>query len=452
MAAEFGYEDISGVIQPIGWRFVLDLSSGYDQEGENAEISISNTNVFSALQDLYDKFKVPFFMSNNTVIVGGEKKYVEHRFRYGKGNGLYKITKTKLNDDIITKVKGVGSERNIPYGYLQEQKKSAGLAESPMSRLMPFIFRETLLSAAAFPSEASGIRDYYVSDNHNEKFPRTSFQTLEDIYPTIRFAQHDVVGARADKRIDKIVGVYFDSSSVAYENSTIVKDDKEEIVNPRFWIKVPPLGFDLKNCLNEKDKLVLSPTTGYCGGCKFNVLSIGSKQNRWEGYRVDTLYEYDKLTVPAVNQGVYYPADREITYDSNKLELPALASISYNFIGSMTVKSSTTALAGAVIAIHLYKNGVYFHTLHTQELEPETDNVFIDSISETGAYQISAGSDIAEYQIIATITTYSESSQTSALVEMNKTECLVTYPVSPEDFSDTTDESQWLLVQKDKDS
>lgn len=452
MVTEFGGEVVSETTQPKGWRMYLDLASGYSQEGENTDISVSNTNVMAALQDIYEKFKVPFFIANNVITIGGAKKYVEHRFRYGKGKGLYKLTKTKLNDDIITKVKGVGSERNIPYNYLQEEKKNAGLAEAPMSRLMPFVFRDTLACAAAFPSEVSAIRDYYISENHNEKFPRISFETVEDIYPTIKGATHDVDGARPDKRIDKIVGVYFEASSVNIENSTDVKDDKEEVDNPRFWIKVPPLGFDLKNCLNEKDKLVLSPTTGYCGGCKFNVLSISSKLNRWEGFRTTTLYSYDKFITPAISQAVFRQAVNQVTYNSNTVELPSSTTIAYNFIGEIAVNANDADIVGAVIAIHVRKNGNLHASLYSQSLEPSTAGDFTAAIAASGIYTVGSSESIGDYSIHITVTTYTDNRLSSSNVIINRTECLITFPVSPEQFSDTTNESQWLLVQKDIDS
>lgn len=452
MVAEFGGELVGDTIQPIGWRMYLDLSQGYDQEGENIEISVSNTNVMAALQDIYTKFKVPFFMANNVITVGGQKKYVEHRFRYGKGKGLYKLTKTKLNEDIITKVKGVGSERNIPYNYLQNEKKNAGLAETPMSRLMPFVFRETLACAAAFPSEVSAVKDYYLSENYNEKFPRISFQTIDDIYPTIKLSTFDVAGSRPDKRIDKIVGVYFEASSVNMENATKIKDDKEEVENPRFWIKIPPLGFDLKNCLNEKDKLVLSPTTGYCGGCKFNVLSIGSKPNRWEGYRVTTLYDYDKFITPAINQGVFSQSVNQVTYDSNTVELPPSTTIAYNFIGEISVNTNDSDTAGGVVAIHVRKNGNYHASLYSTSLEPTEAGEFTAAIAASGTYTVGSSESIGQYSIHITVTTYTDNNLSSATVVVNRTECLITFPVSPEQFSDTTNESQWLLVQKDIDS
>ena len=73
MVSEFGSRVDGGTIQPIGWTLNLDLDNGYPQVGEDVVISISNMDGFSALQDMYEKFKVPFFI-NNTVITGGGEK------------------------------------------------------------------------------------------------------------------------------------------------------------------------------------------------------------------------------------------------------------------------------------------------------------------------------------------------------------------------------------------
>lgn len=443
MIAEFGGEPFAGGIQPKGWRMFCSLGSGYEQEGENQIIEVSNKTVFESLQDIYQRFKVPFFVSNNIIVVGGIKRYVEHRFRYGKGNGLYKLTKSKLNDDIITKIRGVGSERNIPYGYLQAEKAAAGLSNTPMARLMPFVFRETLASAALDPQLLTDVRDYYVSEKHNEAFPRVSFETLDEIYPTIKQAEYN------GRRIDKIVGVYFNASSVNDENATNIKDDKEEIVNPRFWIKIPALGFDLRECLNEKDKLVLSPVSGYCGGCRFNVLSIGSQPRRWQGFR--NLYRSDAMSMIMldIKQEIAAPAESVMVYETNTVELGHLDRIDFNFTGTIKISNQTNPFSGAVIAIHLIKDDSYFETLATIDYEPQGTGNYTYNINEPGDYTLYDVETAGLFKIRIIATLYIEGNSRNVSLDMPLSVSTITPRVSYNEMNDTTNESQWLLVQKD---
>lgn len=454
MISEFGSEEVAGIIQPKGWVFEIDLDNGYPQVGEDISITVSNNNVFDALRDIFEKFKVPFFIKNNHVVVGGQKRYVSHIFRYGKGNGLYKLTKSRLNDEIITKIRGVGSERNIPYNYLQKEKKDAGLAEAPMSRLMPFIYRETLASAASNPAYISAVQDYYVSDNYNKDFPRISFETFDDIYPTIKGATYDALESRTDKRIDKIIGVYFDASSVSDENSTIVKNDSEEVVYPRFWIKIPPLGFDLKNHLNEKDKLVLSPTTGLCGGCKFNVLSIGSREGIWEGFRSDTYQQYDKFLLENIELDAFanIGVSNYVNKNTAKYNLPNGTILHYNvrfdFSSNILISGSATQTA----SVSIYKNGILYETIMSETQTQSVAGTFSDTFEDINDLVLSCNEqDEIEIRVSAQcVVTGGRGSYSKVRIPIITVD--IEYPVSGDVAGDTTDKSQWLLVQKDIDS
>lgn len=284
MISEFGYyTDVHGKKQPNGWIFTLDLLAvgGYRQEGDDKEIVISDSNVFDALKDIYEKFKVPFFAHDNKILVGGHKLYVEHMFRYGQGNGLYKINKTPTKDAVITKIRGVGSERNIPYSYLQSEKNAAGLENTPMPRLMPKVFRDTMLQHISDPLKE--IKDYYVDDasgnnQYNPLFPKVSYESFDDIYPTIKNVEYE------GRRIDKLVGVYFDGTGVSAENATKVQDETETVIHPYFWLQIPKLDFDLNQHMNEKEKPVIEMTSGSCGGCKFEIVSVGNRVGSWKPY------------------------------------------------------------------------------------------------------------------------------------------------------------------------
>lgn len=315
MISEFGYN--STLKQPNGWVIVLNITNDYKKKlpdntyvnlVEDMLVTVSNSTVFAALQDLYTKFQIPFSINGNNILVGGNKTYVStmqeidglfervpHIFRYGKGNGLYKLTKAAVDNDIITKIRGIGSERNIPFDYLQKEKKDAGLTALPMTNLMPKVFRDTLIVAKA-TSNPLAVKDYYINElKYDSNFPQMSFETFDDIYPTIKGL------SLAGERIDKITGVYYEASSVSAENATEMTGDNQKVLNPYFWLKIPKLDFDLTKHFNEKEKPVIEMTSGACGACKFEIVGVGTPNDSWGAYEkkpeAGLLIEYPKQTI-----------------------------------------------------------------------------------------------------------------------------------------------------------
>jgi len=456
MCAEFGTRYEGVVPQPIGWGLSINLDDGYPQVGDDTSITVSNTNVFDALKDLYEKFKVPFFISNTAITVGGIKQYVTNPLRYGKGNGLYKINKSASESDIITKIRGVGSEKNIPFNYLQSNKADAGLADVPMSRLMPFVFRDTLSQAAEEVIPLSAVKDYYTSENYNQAFPRLSFETFDDIYPTIKGSLYN------DNRIDIINGVYFEATSVSAENETTVIDDAEEIKNPRFWVKIPPLGFDLKSHLNEKDKLVLIPVNGQCGGCKFDVLSIGSRPNIWSAYKTQNFYADSVLDYDGIDDEVFNKGVKASVVESNKRVLYPNTKITYNFIGDWAVNwgnSFKIDHSYTEYKISLYKDDTEILVILDEyaSVRPSDYPIYTKTgnISVSGDYIVPEGETGEYYVKIETYTSVAGNySKTDKLYGYSKLHikadaCILDYPELPEEVNDTSTKSLWLYCQKD---
>lgn len=108
-------------------------------------LTFDNAFVADALKTMYDTWEVPFvidnisegeyFDSNNNDYYDNNKQFVivvglpsneildENEepfvFQFGKGVGLKNNSRTPRNNKIVTRIAGIGSERNIPYGYPQ---------------------------------------------------------------------------------------------------------------------------------------------------------------------------------------------------------------------------------------------------------------------------------------------------------------------------------------------
>ena len=93
-----------------------------DSEGKkNVPVSISNINVWGALELVNTTFEMNFIIRGRTITIGTEGVEVGDMFSYGKGNGLYQIERNAEQDQaIITRLRAYGSTRNMPVRYYNE--------------------------------------------------------------------------------------------------------------------------------------------------------------------------------------------------------------------------------------------------------------------------------------------------------------------------------------------
>lgn len=94
---------------------------------------------------------------------------------------------------------------------------------------------------------------------------REHIEKMDDIFPTIKEQTYN------NKRIDVVEEFAYDT----YDDNTPWVNESGETANgeykhPHFFAKLRPLGFNLFD-LALQDDMVLSLTTGHCGGCNFKI-------------------------------------------------------------------------------------------------------------------------------------------------------------------------------------
>ena len=130
------------------WLVVIDIPQ-YEQDGVTETqqwkkanelsdvLSFDKQFVSDALKTGYDTWEIPFTItSTNQTVNGVTKKFLitfglpsqeiydedgvtPFVFQFGQGVGLKNNSRTPKNNKIITRLSGIGSDRNIPYGYPQ---------------------------------------------------------------------------------------------------------------------------------------------------------------------------------------------------------------------------------------------------------------------------------------------------------------------------------------------
>lgn len=90
--------------------------------GETKTLTFGNDNCLSALQKICSEFKTDFwvkFENDKFVIHTGDfGNTLPVTFEYGKGNGLYSLSRKNVNDnEVVNRLYAFGGSNNIPAGY-----------------------------------------------------------------------------------------------------------------------------------------------------------------------------------------------------------------------------------------------------------------------------------------------------------------------------------------------
>lgn len=97
-----------------GYHIVIDEGISVSEE---KEISLENVYFATALQEIYSKFKIPYYWKGKTCHVGNYENLISTPFEYGNRAGLVSIARTNENFRIINRITGIGSSENLPYYY-----------------------------------------------------------------------------------------------------------------------------------------------------------------------------------------------------------------------------------------------------------------------------------------------------------------------------------------------
>mgnify|MGYP002768675990 CR=1 FL=1 len=168
-------------------KWTITVAPGVDKEEKN--ITISQSNCWSALSLFNTEYGLNFYVNGREVSVGGEQLAVDYNFRYGMGNGLYKIERSPDTDTaIVTRLIAYGGTQNIPDNYLKDKKQWKD-SILPASMHLPNLM---------LPGFEKTKKDYIDSPNAGIYGIREGVVVFEDIYPSLA-GMTNSKGERIDK-------------------------------------------------------------------------------------------------------------------------------------------------------------------------------------------------------------------------------------------------------------
>ena len=168
-------------------KWTITVALGVDKEEKN--ITISQSNCWSALSLFNTEYGLNFYVNGREVSVGGEQLAVDYNFRYGMGNGLYKIERSPDTDTaIVTRLIAYGGTQNIPDNYLKDKKQWKD-SILPASMYLPNLM---------LPGFEKTKKDYIDSPNAGIYGIREGVVVFEDVYPSLA-GMTNSKGERIDK-------------------------------------------------------------------------------------------------------------------------------------------------------------------------------------------------------------------------------------------------------------
>lgn len=98
-----------------GYKVIVDT----DVESEEKNVSLEDTYIASALQEIYNLFEIPYYFVGKEIHIGfvQDGHDILKPIRYGSKNELISVKRESANNLIINRATGVGSSDNIPFYY-----------------------------------------------------------------------------------------------------------------------------------------------------------------------------------------------------------------------------------------------------------------------------------------------------------------------------------------------
>ena len=149
----------------------VDEAYDHSRLDEVKTLSFSSENVLSALNTACGQWNAEFRVEReagvNTITAGRFGRNVwEHTFRYGRGNGLYRLTRDRKSDsNMITRLYAYGSDKNLSGKYRGRRRRLAlpQSYESPLVKAGGYVQDDALAEKFGYGEGAVIFDDIYPS-------------------------------------------------------------------------------------------------------------------------------------------------------------------------------------------------------------------------------------------------------------------------------------------------
>lgn len=131
----------------LGSLWTMELSDDADPNIV-ADLSFDKASLWDVLLELYKDYGVRWTIRSNegymTILVGEDATELQTIFEYGKGSGLISVERTNPTERIVTRLRGKGSEKNLPANYFHAATSAFPIADPDTNSILQGIFYNRL--------------------------------------------------------------------------------------------------------------------------------------------------------------------------------------------------------------------------------------------------------------------------------------------------------------------
>lgn len=131
----------------LGSLWTMELSNDADPNIV-ADLSFDKASLWDVLLELYNDYGVRWIIHSNegymTILVGKDATELQTIFEYGKGSGLISVERTNPTERIVTRLRGKGSEKNLPANYFHAATSAFPIADPDTNSILQGIFYNRL--------------------------------------------------------------------------------------------------------------------------------------------------------------------------------------------------------------------------------------------------------------------------------------------------------------------
>ena len=131
----------------LGSLWTMELSKDADPSVV-ADLSFDKASLWDVLLELYKDYGVRWTIRSNegymTILVGEDATELQTIFEYGKGSGLISVERTNPTERIVTRLRGKGSEKNLPANYFHAATSAFPIADPDTNSILQGIFYNRL--------------------------------------------------------------------------------------------------------------------------------------------------------------------------------------------------------------------------------------------------------------------------------------------------------------------
>lgn len=131
----------------LGSLWTMELSKDADPSVV-ADLSFDKASLWDVLLELYNDYGVRWTIHSDegymTILVGKDATELQTIFEYGKGNGLISVERTNPTERIVTRLRGKGSEKNLPANYFHAATSAFPIADPDTNSILQGIFYNRL--------------------------------------------------------------------------------------------------------------------------------------------------------------------------------------------------------------------------------------------------------------------------------------------------------------------